>query len=114
MGILDEFGDWMKKTADIKQLVTTKGSDGRPAESETVIATGVEVAYWTDVSRETNQNSKFVDQALGTVLLDPSVYDNITTEMWLEIDDKKHYVIGVDNVAEFGELLVVKWRRENG
>ena len=109
--MLGAFADWMRKTADIKRnVITTNPETGRPEETEETVESGVQIGYWTDSSRETNTNDKFVDQALGSALLPPSL--TVDTTMWLEIDGDKHFVVGVDNVAGFDEVLVVSWRRE--
>lgn len=104
------FKDWHTKTADIKKLVTTQDASGVPIESEETVAAGVSIAYWTNTSRETSTNDKFVDQALGSALLPPTT--EVDTTMWLEIGGVKHYIVGVDDVAGMGDMLVVDWRRE--
>jgi hypothetical protein len=108
--MFDLFRDWQTKTADIKKLVVTQDASGVPVESETLVASAVSINYWTNTSRETNQNDKFVDQALGTALLPPELV--VDTTMWFEIGDVKHYIVGVDDVAGMGDVLVVSWRRE--
>lgn len=110
--MIAEFADWQTKTITIKELTTTVDGDGVPQEGESVVASDLKVNYWTDVTRETNQNDRFVDQALGTILLDPGV--SVSTAMWFELDGVKHYITGVDDVAGMGEFTVVSWRREYG
>lgn len=109
--MIEAFADWQTKTATIKSKTTTVDSAGVPQETEAVVKASVKVNYWTNVSRETNVNDKFVDQATGTVLLPPSI--TVDTTMWMEIDGVKHYIIGVDPVAGMGEFTVVAWRRAN-
>lgn len=105
------FTNWATKTADIKQLQTTvDSSTGQPIESETTVASGVKINYWTDSTNVSNVNDKFVNQVVGRALLPPAL--SIDTTMWLEIDGVKHYVVGVDDVAGFGDVLSISWRRE--
>ena len=104
------FRDWQTKTVDIKKLVVTQDAAGVPVESEETVASSVAINYWTDTSRETNQNNKFIDQALGSALLPPTL--TVDTTMWFEADGVKHYIVGVDDVGAMGDVLVVSWRRE--
>ncbi len=110
MGFLDYFTDWAKKTATIKELTTSLNASGQVIESETTIVEDLVINWWTDVSNETNVNDKFVDQATGRALIPPEY--SMNTKMWMEIDSEKYYIIGVDNVAGFGEFTTVDWRRE--
>ncbi|MDA3939819.1 MAG: hypothetical protein PF693_10980 [Spirochaetia bacterium] len=109
--MLEFFTDWQKKTANIKELITTKNDAGQTVESETVIASGITINWWIDNSNETNINDKFVDQVKGSALISPEY--TLNTKQWMEIDSVKYYIIGVDDVAGFGEVTLVKWRREN-
>lgn len=111
-GFYDQFADWRRKTATLKRNVLTRDAAGRPVETEETVAGPVEINYWTDTSRETNQNDRFVDSALGTAILPASL--TVDTTMWMDIGGVKHYVVGVDNVAAFDEILIVSWRREHG
>lgn len=110
--MFDLFADWRTKTADIYRATTTQDAAGRPVDGEELVASGVEINYWTDSSRVTNQNDQFVDQALGSALLPPELA--VDTTMWMEIDGVIHHIIGVDDVAGFGDVLVVRWRRAHG
>jgi hypothetical protein len=110
--MLQEFSDWRTKTITIKQLTTTVNSSGVPIEGESTVVADLKVNYWTDVSRETSTNDKFVDQAIGTILV-PTSY-TLDTTMWFETDGEKHYITGVDNVAALDKILVVSWRRAYG
>lgn len=96
----------------MKQLLVTQDASGRPVESEETVADNLTIQFWTDSSNVSNQNDQFVNQATGWAVLPPTL--GINTTMWLEVDGKKHYIVGVDEVAGFGELLVVNWRREHG
>lgn len=105
------FADWRTKTADIKKAETTVDSDtGQPIESEVTVKSGVKINYWTDRSNVSNVNDKFVNQVVGRALLPPKL--SIDTTMWLEIDGVKHYVVGVDDIAGFNDVLSISWRRE--
>jgi hypothetical protein len=107
------FADWRKKTVDIKQATTTtNATTGVVTEGETVVASGVGINYWTGTSQVTSQIDKFVDQAVGSALLPPSI--TVDTTMFMEIDGVKHYITGVDDIAGFGDIVVVSWRREHG
>lgn len=109
--MIEYFKDWAKKTADFKELSTTVNSSGQVVESETEIATGLKVNYWTDNSNETNVNDKFVDQATGSILVKYSAFTP-NTQMWAEIDGKKHYITGVNDIGGLGEFWLLTWRRE--
>lgn len=110
--MISAFQDWTTKSITLKKATTTVDAAGVPVHAEETVASGLRVNYWTDVSRETNVNDKFVDQATGSVLLPPKIA--VDTTMWFEIGGVKHYVVGVDNVAGMGEFTHVSWRRENG
>lgn len=111
--MIGAFADWRTKTADIKQTTTTVDPEtGQPTEGESVVASDVAINYWTDRSRVTSTNDQFVDQVLGSAILPATL--TIDTTMWLEIGGVKHYIIGVDDVAGMGDVLVVKWRRAHG
>ncbi len=113
--MLDYFADWMKDTATFEELSTTTNSAGQPIESWSAVTDGanIDVALWTDSSRETNVNDRFVDQATGTALIDPGdIPFTPDTTMRMDIDGVYYYVEGVDNVAGFNEMFVLKWRRE--
>lgn len=114
MSILDYFSDWMV-TATFKEPTTTTNDEGQPSDSWSTVTDGsdIDVALWTDSSRETNVNDRFVDQTTGTALVDPGdISFTPDTRMRMEIDGVDYYIEGVDNVAEFGEMIVLKWRRE--
>jgi len=106
------FSDWRKKTVDIKKLEITVDSEGRQTETESTVESDVDVNFWTGSSQETNVNDKFVNQATGQAILPPDI--TVTTKMWMEDSEGKYYITGVDDVAEFGELTLVSWRREYG
>lgn len=110
--MLAEFSDWRTKTITVKQLTTTVDAAGVPTEGESVVVENLAVNYWTEISRETNANDRFVDQATGKILT-PTQY-SLDTTMWFEVDGAKHYITGVDNVAGFDEFLVVSWSRAYG
>jgi hypothetical protein len=110
--MMGAFADWRTKTATIKRLTTTQDAAGRPVSGETTVAADVAINYWTDSSRVTSQSDRFVDQALGSAILPAEL--SVDTTMWMEIDGVKHHIIGVDDVAGFGEVLLVSWRREYG
>lgn len=113
--ILDHFTDWQKKTADFKKLVNTTNDAGQPIEEWQTVSggSGIDVNFWTDASRETNQNDRFVDQATGTALVDPAKISFAPdTTMKMVIDSKDYYIEGVDDVAALGDVYILTWRRE--
>lgn len=115
MSLLGYFVDWQTKTASFEELSTTTNSAGQPVDTWSVIsgAESVPVNFWTDSSRKTDVNDRFVDQATGTVLVDPADIDfEPDTTMRMEIDSKYYYIVGVDDVAGFDEVYVLNWRRE--
>jgi len=99
------------READLKRTVLSRDAAGRPQETEELVARRVKLEYWTDTSRQTNQNDKFIDQAIGSAVL--SNKHDIDTTMVLEIDGVKHYIIGVDEFAGYGTKQLVSWRREH-
>lgn len=104
------FEDWRKKTADIKKTTTLiDATTGKPIESEVMVKAGVKVNYWISNTNVSNVNDKFVNQVVGRALLPPKL--SIDTTMWLEIDGVKHYVVGVDDIAGFSDVLSISWRR---
>ena len=113
--ILTYFDNWRNATVTFEQFVSTTNAAGQPIESwETVTGDeNIKVNFWTDASRETNVNDRFVDQVTGTVLIKPN---NITfkpdTTMRFSVDGVYYYVEGFDDVAGFGEVYVLSWRRE--
>jgi len=106
------FEDWRTKTADIKRKsVLIDSTTGQPVESEVTVKSGVKINYWTDRTNVSNVNDKFVNQVVGRALLPPKL--SIDTTMWLEIDGVKHYIVGVDDVAGFSDVLSISWRRQH-
>ena len=108
--ILDYFQDWQKFTASFYQLTETKDANGRVVKGETLLGTET-VAKWKDNVQETNVNDKFVGQESGRLALPPVSY-TIDTTCHFKIDGVKYMVVGVDNIAGFGEVLIISYRRD--
>ena len=113
--ILTYFDNWRNATVTFEQFVSTTNAAGQPIESWETVSGGenIKVNFWTDASRETNVNDRFVDQATGTVLIKPN---NITfkpdTTMRFSVEGVYYYVEGFDDVAAFGDVYILSWRRE--
>lgn len=113
--MLEYFEEWTTKTGTFEQYVSTTNAAGQPIETWEAVTGGedVEVNFWTDSSRETNVNDRFVDQATGTLLVDPAqISFKPDTTMRFNVAGKVYYIEGVDDVAAMGDVYVLKWRRE--
>lgn len=99
------------READLKRSILTRDDAGRPVQTEELVERRVKVDYWTDTSRVTDQNDKFVDQALGSAIVSNKL--EVDTTMWLDIDGAKHYVTGVNDFAGRGTKQLLSWRREH-
>lgn len=112
MAFLDDFRDLLNYSATFQVESTTKNSDGVPVKSwatDQVVSAG----FWTDNSQQTNINEKFVDQKLGTIVVDPNELTfTPTTKHRCEIDGEYYYIEGVDNSVFQGEVYFLKYRKE--
>src|SRR6056297_3460362 len=105
--ILDYFDEWKTLTGTFEQKESTTNSAGVPIESWETVTGGedIEVNYWTDSSRETNVNDRFVDQATGTFLVKPEkISFKPDNTMRFNVDGTYYYVEGFDDVVGFGEV----------
>lgn len=107
--MLEYFIDWQTKTVTFQSRVETKNSYGETITTWADLLTTT-VNWWTDSSRETNVNDKFVDKKTGRALLDNNL--GLTPDNTMRIyvsDDETYQIIGTDNVASFGEFYVIDW-----
>lgn len=113
--MLEYFSDWQNVTGTFEQYVSTTNAAGQPIESWVTVTGGenVKVNFWTDSSRETNVNDRFVDQATGTFLINPAdISFAPDTTMRFNVNGTIYYVEGFDDTADFGQVYVLTWRRE--
>jgi len=108
---LAPFDDVAKKTVTIQEKVAGVDSNGIPTETFNDLKT-VSLLWWTDESRVTSENDRFVDKARGRAILD--VAEGITpdTTMRMTAGSEIYFVSGVDQVLELGEIYVITWTRD--
>jgi hypothetical protein len=113
MGFIDDyFSDWKKKTVTFQKRQGSINSAGISTSSWATVKEGVKVNWWVSVSRETNQNDKFVDKVSGKALLDFSEsVDPDTTYRMLE-GSTEYLITGVDNLAGFDDFYILDWIRD--
>lgn len=109
-GFRDEFKDWQNLTGDFQVSQSTVNSSGQPVENWVTIHSSVSVNFWTDQSRETSINDKFVDQATGSMVVDPTLGIDTTYRFLVGADE--YYITGKDDIGEFEETRLLSWRRQ--
>ena len=109
MGMLDYFDDWQVYTGTAYQKVETKDSQGRISSSYTQVAENVKYARWVGNSRQADIDDQFQNKEVGTILIDPADI-GFTPDANTKIDDL--FIEGVDNVAGFGDVYKLKYRKE--
>ena len=110
--MLEYFDSWKKKTATFKQLVIEQNDAGQPVETEESVYEDIEIQWWETSGLVTNTNDSFLNQTVGQAMIKPGY--TITTSMWFEVGTVKHWITNVDEVAAYGDVVVLSWRRENG
>ena len=109
-GLLDEFSDWKTVTGTFYELTTGLDSQGRPTETWVSRYANESVNFWTDNSLETNANEKFVNNAVGKMLVRASL--PITNKYKFTVGTVDYFITGYDDIGGFGEMKVLGWKRE--
>lgn len=113
--MIEYFRDWTKRTGSFYQKTVTTDPVGRDVITWPLVSGGdnITVNFWTDNSLETLTSDKFVNQKTGRLLLDPAeITFTPDTTMKFTSEGIDYFIVGNDDVADFDEVLVLKWARD--
>lgn len=118
MGFTNSFKRYMKFNVQFSKLTETKDpTSGTTTKSFTNVGDPVKAGYWIDSVVVTDVNDKFVDDEVGTIVIDPNKFKpeaNAVYRVTKTDDSTINDVVGFDDLGNMGQVLLVKYRKSYG